>query len=217
MKLNNAKMNMIKQQIRTEDVLDNNVLNLIASLPREDFVPTKYRRLAFADMQIPLDHEQVMMSPCVEAKILQALSIRPTDKILEIGTGTGYLTAAFAKSAQHVYSIDIFEDFLISAEQRLQQLHINNVSLQEGNGAQGWDKQKPYDVICLTGSLPFLPLIFKEQLKINGRLFAILGNEKFMEALLITRIKENEWQEKRLFETEIKPLLMTLNPDPFKF
>ena len=214
---NSARENMLKQQIRAEDVLDDAVLRLVETTPREAFVPHEYRRLAFTEASIPLGHEQHMLTPMLEAKIIQTLQIHSSDKVLEIGTGSGYMTALLAKSAQHVYSIDIFPEFLEQTKPKLDGLDISNVTLQAGNAAMGWDKQQPYDVICITGSLPILPKTFQQELKIGGRLFAVVGTEHMMEAVLVTRLTEKKWQQQRLFETEIAPLLEGPTVEPFSF
>ncbi len=202
-----ARVNMIKQQVRTWDILDERVLTLLKTTPREDFVPTTYRRLAFADMNIPLGHEQVMMSPLVEAKALEKLAIKSQEKILEVGTGSGYMTALLAQSGQHVYSVDIHPAFITSAQQKLAALNIENVTFEEGCAAKGWEKQQPYDAICVTGSLPKIPSSLPKQLTVGGRLFAIVGQGKVMEAMLITRLDESHWDETHLFETYLPPLI----------
>lgn len=217
MNIDVARINMLKQQIRTCYVLDDDLLNLISQVPREEFVPPAYQQLAYADEQLKIAHDQVMMLPSIEAKMLQSLAIQSSDKILEIGTGTGYVTALLAKSGQHVYSIDIFADFIQAAKQRLTKLGIENVTLQEGNGGNAWEKQQPYDVICVTGSLPALPDNFRQQLKLGGRLFVILGEGQAMQATLITRLGENEWDSEILFETNIPSLLNIEKPSHFKF
>ena len=217
MNIDVARINMLKQQIRTCYVLDDDLLNLISQVPREEFVPPAYQQLAYADEQLKISHDQVMMLPSIEAKMLQSLAIQSSDKILEIGTGTGYVTALLAKSGQHVYSIDIFADFIQAAKQRLTKLGIENVTLQEGNGGNAWEKQQPYDVICVTGSLPTLPDNFRQQLKLGGRLFVILGEGQAMQATLITRLGENEWDSEILFETNIPSLLNIEKPSHFKF
>lgn len=207
MDIDAARQNMLKQQIRAWDVLDETVLELILNTPRELFVPPAYRQVAFADDTIPLDHDQIMMSPCVEGRIIQALDLNSEDKVLEIGTGSGYLTALLASATQHVYSVDIFSDFLTAADAKLTRLEIKNVTLQEGNAAFGWDKQQPYDVICITGAVPVLPKSFQHELKIGGRLFAIVGDEYAKDAILVTRIAEDEWRHQKIFETDIPYLL----------
>lgn len=211
-----ARTNMIKQQIRTWDILDEAVLNLLSNTPREDFVPKSYRRLAFADMHIPLQHGQFMMSPVVEGKVIQALEITKQDKILEIGTGSGYITALLAKSGQHVYSIDAHEDFITQATKKLAEHGIDNVSFEQGDATGGWAKQQPYDVICVTGSLPYIDPNLMKELALGGRLFAIVGEGPSMRATLVKRISEDDWSEVHLFETSLPPLTQQTS-DKFNF
>ena len=217
MNIEQARSNMIQRQLRTTNVLDEQLLDLLAELPREKFVPLEYRDLAFADINIPLGHGQQMMTPSIEAKMLLSLAIKATDKILEIGTGSGFVTAALAKLGQHVYSVDMDDGFIKTAGDKLAELGITNVTLQQGDAATGWDKQKPYDVICITGSMPALPQAFKQQLAIGGRLFVILGKDAPMEATLITRVGENDWRNDTLFETVIPPLRQTVSRADFIF
>ncbi|HEC18053.1 MAG TPA: protein-L-isoaspartate O-methyltransferase [Gammaproteobacteria bacterium] len=212
-----ARFNMIEQQIRPAEVLDSRVLNTIATTPREDFVPEQYRNLAFSDVNIPLPHGQVMMKPLMEARLLQALDIQPTDKILEIGTGSGYFTALLARLGGHVNSVDIEPDFIASARQKLDAHGITNVSLVEGDAARGWTQGGPYDAIAITGSLPILPDSFQQQLSVGGRMVAIIGQSPVMEALLITRVGENEWAQESLFETDFPALKNAEQPPAFHF
>lgn len=207
---------MIEQQIRTWEVLDQAILDLLAEIHREDFVPVEYRQLALADIQIPLAHKQVTMTPKVEARLLQALDIKPTDKILEIGTGCAYLTALLARTGHHVFSVDIFPEFTGEAKTKLARHGIHNVTLETGDATRGWAQHAPYDVIVLTGSLPVLESCFQKQLNIGGRLFVIVGTSPVMEALLITRIGENEWSTESLFETDIPALAGTKISTEFK-
>jgi protein-L-isoaspartate(D-aspartate) O-methyltransferase len=211
-----ARFNMIEQQIRTWEVLDQNVLDLIGEIHREDFVPVEYRQLALADVQIPLAHQQVTMTPGVEARLLQALDIKKTDKILEVGTGCAYLTALLARSGQHVFSVDIYPEFTGEANTKLARHGIRNVTLETGNAGNGWPPHAPYDVIAVTGSLPVLDTCFQKQLTIGGRLFIITGESPVMEALLITRIGEHEWSTESLFETDIPPLAGIKPPQKFR-
>ncbi len=204
-----ARFNMVEQQIRPWEVLNQQVLDLISEVPREDFVPTAYRNLAFADINIPLAHDQEMMSPKLEGRILQALQLTPKDSVLEIGTGSGYFTALLAKSAKHVDSVDIYDDFITEARSKLNALNINNVSLKTGDAINGWNLGRRYDVIVLTGSVPELKPHFQEQLNEAGRLFAIVGDEPIMHAHLITRIAGHFYTES-LFETLLPPLLGAL-------
>jgi len=201
-----ARENMIKQQCRTCDVLDERVLQLVNEVPREAFVPPAYSHLAYADYAIPIGHGHVMMPPGIEARLLQALALQSTDTVLEVGTGSGYLTALLARSASHVVSVDIHADFTAAAAGRLAELGITNVTLESGNAAAGWDKQAPYDVIVITGSLRTLAEDFQYSLNVGGRLFAVIGEGHVMEAMLITRVGDNEWTHEALFETSLPAL-----------
>jgi protein-L-isoaspartate(D-aspartate) O-methyltransferase len=212
-----ARFNMVEQQVRPWEVLDQRVLDLMLQVPREAFVPQAYRNLAFADINIPLANGQVMMSPKVEGRLLQALSLQLRDRVLEIGTGSGYLTALLAKSTKRVYSVDVFEDLIKDAEARLKHLNINNVSLSSGDAISGWKNETHYDVIVLGGSVPLLDPIFQKQLHVGGRLFAVVGEEPIMQALLITRVSEREWETDVLFETILPPLIGAPEPDRFFF
>lgn len=212
-----ARNNMLKQQIRTANVFDDALLNVIKATPREHFVSTANHALAYADTELAIGFDQVMMRPQIEAQMLQALQLQAMDKVLEIGTGSGYVTALLAKSCLQVYSVDIFPELLEKARAKLAQLTIENVILQEGNGAAGWPAQPTYDVICMTGSLPLLPKNLPQQLKIGGRLFVILGSTPIMEATLITRIGERNWVQEKLFETVLKPLLHARELPKFSF
>ena len=214
-----ARYNMIEQQIRPWTVLDPDVLDVLASLSREDFVPPAYRRLAYADTRVPLAHGQTMMPPVVEGRMLQAVDILPEDRILEVGTGSGYITACLARLGAHVDSIDIHEDFIQSARKRLQKLGIDNVSLQAGDAARGWSDGDPWDVIVLTGAVPEVPAAYRDALAPGGRLFAIVGEEQrpIMEAVRITRIDTSEWATESLFETWIPVLKNAERPPHFDF
>lgn len=217
MNLEQARFNMIEQQIRTWEVLDPRVLDLLARVPRERFVPAQYRGLAFVDMNIPLGRDEVMMAPKVEARLIQALELQPADTVLEIGTGSGYLTALLASLARHVYSVDIYPDFTARAGKALEALGIRNVTLETGDGVNGWEKYAPYDAIAVTGSLPLFDPCFQEQLKVGGRLFMIVGQAPVMETLLITRLGPREWTRESLFETDIPPLVNAPKPQAFVF
>ncbi|MCC6302062.1 MAG: protein-L-isoaspartate O-methyltransferase [Gammaproteobacteria bacterium] len=207
MELKAARFNMIEQQIRPWDVLDQGVLDLIGEIPREDFVPEPYRGLAYADTAIPLGHGQVMMHPRIEGRLLQALDLHATDTVLEIGTGSGYLTALLARSAYHVYSVDIIPHFKEQAEERLAVHGIGNVTLEVGDAARGWPRHGLYDAIAITGSLPELPCAFLQSLNRGGRLFAVVGAAPIMEAVLIRRVGDAEWSRESLFETDLPMLI----------
>ena len=210
-----ARHNMIVQQIQPWNVRDEKVLDLIQRLPREDFVPAKYKEHAFTDINIPLGDGQEMMSPKLEAYMVQALKVQEHDKVLEIGTGSGYVTALLASQSRHVITVDIDENTQKHAEEKLKAHQITNVTYEVGDAALGWDKHKPYDVIAITGSLPILPEIFQRNLNVGGRMFAIVGDAPAMEAILITRVKENEWSHQILLETEIPALINATEPERF--
>ena len=192
------------------------MLDLLNELRRENFVPKRYRQLAYADKNIPLGNEQVMMPPRIEARILQALNIQDDETVLEVGTGSGYVTALLASLAEHVYSVDINAEMTRTAGDKLADHGIVNVTLETGDAARGWDAHAPYDVIVITGSLPYLPKRYREILAADGRLFAILGEAPAMEAVLIHQ-EDNHWQQRLLFETVVKPLQNALQKEPFVF
>lgn len=208
---------MIVQQIRPWEVLDPQVLEAMSHVPREVFVPERYRKLAFADTNIPLGHDQVMMKPNVEGRLLQALTIQPEDSILEIGTGSGYLTACLARLGRHVTSIEILPDLAEAASARLAELSVDNVTLQTGDALSGIDPNAHYDVIAVTGSLPVPDQQFFSNLENAGRLFVITGQLPIMEARLVTRINANNWTTESLFETCIPPLINAAAPESFSF
>jgi protein-L-isoaspartate(D-aspartate) O-methyltransferase len=210
-----ARHNMIVQQIQPWNVRDDKVLDLIQRLPREDFVPAHYKEHAFTDMNIPLPNGQEMMCPKLEAYMLQALKIQDHDKVLEVGTGTGYVTALLASQARYVITVDIDADTSKRAEEKLSAHQITNVTFDVGDAALGWSDQKPYDVIAITGSLPILPESFQRNLNVGGRLFAIVGDAPAMEVILITRVKENEWTHEVLLETDIPALINAAEPERF--
>jgi protein-L-isoaspartate(D-aspartate) O-methyltransferase len=217
MNLEQTRFNMVEQQIRTWDVLDTDVLELLYKIRREEFVPAAYRSLAFVDMEIPLGHGQFMLEPKMEARILQELHVTKTDKILEIGSGSGYMTALLAEMGAHVYSVEIEPDLKTMAEKNLQAHDINNVTLELGDAACGWPKHEPYDVIVLTASTPVLPEAFQESLKPGGRMIAIVGEEPVMEAQLVTCEQSGIYNSVKLFETCIPPLINAQQPERFVF
>ncbi len=215
MDLEQARFNMVEQQIRTWDVLDQQVLDLMARVPREDFVPAAYRNLAFADTCVPLDHDQTMMLPRVEARMLQALQVEPMDRILEVGTGSGFVTALLARLGGHVTSVEIHPSLKDAAQTKLDRRGVENVDLYLGDASRGWDRSGPYEVIAVTGSLPVIEEAFETSLAVGGRLFVIVGQEPAMEALLITRVGETQWVSDCLFETVLPPLEGVEEPERF--
>ena len=217
MNFENARYNMIEKQIRPWEVLDPETLELFSSIHREDFIPDDYKMLALSDTSIPLMHNQVTMTPKVEARLLQGLKVKKHEKILEIGTGCGYLTALLASRGAVVYSVDIFGEFAQMARPRLDKYGLDNVNLLTGDAINGWPDAAPYDVIVVTGSVPHLADCYQQQLNINGRLFVIVGRSPVMEATIITRVGNSEYSSESLFETELPALLGTPSGPVFKF
>ena len=212
-----ARFNMVEQQIRPWEVLDPQVLDLLLRVRREDYVPQQYRALAFADMEIPLGQGEKMLAPKLEARMLQELAVQPADKILEVGTGSGYMTALLASLGGHVYSVDIVLEFTKTAGSKLAARGIANITLETVDAARGWDQHAPYDAIVLTGSVPVLPEAFQKSLKPGGRLIAVVGEPPVMEARLITHVAAGACNSVVLFETCIAPLRNALQPERFVF
>ena len=217
MDIEQARFNMVEQQIRPWDVLDLEVLDLLSQVKREEYVPETYRTLAFVDMEIPLGHGEAMLSPKMEARILQELHLRKTDRVLEVGTGSGYMTALLAAKGGQVFSVEIVPEFKAEAERKLKAHDLNNVTLEVGDAARGWGKHGPYDAIVLTGSVPVLPQEFLKSLKVGGRLFAIVGDAPAMEAQLVTCVADGVFNAAVLFETCVAPLKNALQPERFVF
>ena len=212
-----ARFNMVEQQIRPWEVLDQRVLDLLAELKREEFVPPQYRSLAFVDMEIPIGHGEKMLAPKMEARMLQELVLSPADRVLEVGTGSGYMTALIARSGAQVYSVDIVPEFTRSAAAKLAAHGISNATLETGDAARGWERYAPYDAVVLTGSVPVLPEAFQLGLAPGGRLLAIVGEPPVMQARLITRAGAGAWSTIGLFETCIAPLRNAMQPERFVF
>jgi protein-L-isoaspartate(D-aspartate) O-methyltransferase len=221
MSVEQARFNMIEQQIRTWEVLDQDVLDLLYAVRREEFVPAAYRELAFSDLEIPLyegaGEGERMMQPKVEARILQELAVRRYERVLEVGTGSGYLTALLAARAHHVHSVEINSKLKAFGEDNLRRAEIENATVELGDAAQGWQQHAPYDVIVLTASTPVLPRAFVSQLKTGGRLFAVVGDPPVMEARLITCVGSDSHHTIDLFETCLAPLKNAMQPARFRF
>ena len=217
MDLDKARFNMIEQQIRPWDVLDDTILSLLQRIKREEYVPEAYRAMAFMDLEIPLGHGESMLSPKVEARLVQELHIHPTDKVLEVGTGSGYMTALLASLAAHVHSVEIIPEFSQAAAQKLAAHDFNNVTCEMGDAARGWQKHAPYDVIVVTGSLPLLPDEFVAQLKPGGRLLAFIGLAPAMEARLTRLIEPGVVDSEVIFETDVRALRNAPQPAQFAF
>ncbi|MDE2022986.1 MAG: protein-L-isoaspartate O-methyltransferase [Gammaproteobacteria bacterium] len=212
-----ARAQMVKQQVRAWDVLDPRVLDLLDVLPRDQFVPPAYRKLAYADMQIPLAHGEVMMAPKVEGRLLQALDPQADETALEIGTGSGFVTACLARLAGEVLSLDIHADFTAAAGRLLADLGIRNATLETRDATRLDGVTRRFDLIAVTGSLPAYDARYAERLNVGGRLFVIAGQPPIMEALLITRVTEAAWARESLFETSLPPLVNAPMPAAFHF
>lgn len=212
-----ARHNMIEQQVRPWDVLDTRTLNLMDSFPRDAFVPEAYKNLAYADTAIPLGHGEEMMHPIVEGRMLQALNIQPTDNVLEVGTGSGYITACLAQLSAHVNSVEIHEDLSQLAAERLVEQGIFNVSLYVDDATDTSKLTTQYAVIAITGSMSEIPEAYKQALTVGGRMFVITGEAPVMVAYLITRTSEDSWAEQYLFETSLKPLVHSEKAKTFEF
>ena len=217
MNIEQARFNMIEQQIRTWEVLDPDVLDLLFEVKREAFVPPEHRDLAFADLELPLAHGEAMMQPKVEARILQDLGIQPGENVYEVGTGSGYLTALLARRARHVTSVEIHGDLRAKAAQCLREAGIRNVTLLEGDSARAPLAESAFDVIVLTGSTPILPQAFLDRLSPGGRLFAVMGDPPVMKAVLVRQPVAGAFQHAELFETLLKPLVNAAQPPRFRF
>jgi len=211
-----AHTQMVAGQLRPWEVLDPVVLDVLAALPRDRFVPDPMQSLAFADARIPLAHGQYMMEPRIEGRLLQALTISGHDRVLEIGTGSGFLTACLARLAHHVTSIDLFEDFVADAEKMLASLDIGNCSLSVQD-VFAMTPEQPFDVIAVTGSVPQLDPRFQDWLAPQGRLFIVVGEPPVMEAMLIRRASPDHWSLESLFETVLPPLINAPLPEHFVF
>jgi protein-L-isoaspartate(D-aspartate) O-methyltransferase len=217
MNFEQARFNMVEQQVRPWDVLSPDVLDVMQQVPRENFVPALYKNMAYGDYGIPIGHNQEMLKPVLVGRLLQAIAAKPDDIVLEVGTGTGYLTACLAKLASYVYSVDIIPDFLPLAQRNLTSLEITNVTLSTGDASQGWKDRNVYDVIVVTGSAPEVSDSFKKALEIGGRLFIVTGQAPVMAAKLITRVAENDWAEENILETDVSPLENTAKAAEFVF
>ncbi len=211
-----ARRQMIDHQVRAWDVLNARVLEVLSRVPREHFVPQPYRKVAFADITIPLAHGQQMMTPTVEGRMLQALDVQPGESVLEVGTGTGYTAACLAGMGGNVTSIDIHPDFVDSAANVFDALNIAGITLENRDGAK-LTTDKQYKAIAVTGSIPVAEPSYRKALAIGGRLFVVLGKPPVMEAMLITRVAENQWFEESLFETSLTPLDNVTQPPAFQF
>ena len=217
MNFDQARFNMVEQQIRPWEVLDSKVLSLLETIHREDFVPVQCRKLAFADLAVPLACGQFMMRPKIEARMLQALNLREDESVLEIGTGSGFVTACLAALAKCVVSVELFEELHQQASLELQDKGISNAELFLGDVMGGWQPEQAHDVVVVTGSIPEVLEQFKGWVNPGGRLFIVTGDSPAMEARLLTRLDVTEWAEESLFETDLPRLVHAEPPPEFEF
>ncbi|MGA0611932.1 protein-L-isoaspartate O-methyltransferase family protein [Caldimonas sp. KR1-144] len=217
MNIEQARFNMIEQQIRPWDVLDSSVLSLLAVVRREEFVPPAHRALAFMDLEVPLPEGQCMLAPKVEARLLQELQVHKHERVLEIGAGSGHMAALLAHKAQHVVSLEIRPALAELASANLRRAAVLNAEVRCADGALGLPGEAPFDVILLSGSVAAVPRALLEQLRVGGRLAAIVGNEPVMRAMRITRTAEDAWQRVELFDTVAQRLDGFGEPSKFRF
>jgi protein-L-isoaspartate(D-aspartate) O-methyltransferase len=217
MNFEQARFNMIEQQIRPWDVLDTNILHLLSVVKREDFVPPAHKALAFADLEIPLGQGQCMLAPRVEARLLQDAKVQKHEKVLEIGAGSGYLTALLAHRAQRVIALEIKPELAAMARANLQKAGIHNAEVREFDGAKGAPAEGPFDVIVLGGSVTEVPQTLLANLKVGGRLLAIVGEEPVMRATVITRTDEANFNTSQPWDCAAPRLLNFPEPSTFKF
>lgn len=217
MDIEKARFNMVEQQIRPWEVLDPDVLSLLFRVRREDFVPQAYQALAFADLEIPLGQGDFMWPPRLEARVLQALQVGRHERVLEVGTGSGYFTALLAAQAGWVVSVDLRADLLDSAREKFKAHGLTHVETRVGDAAQDWSADGTFDVIVLTGSSPCMPEAYVQRLRPGGRLFAIVGEAPAMQARLVTCVQPGVCRTETLFETVVKPLAHALEPERFVF
>ena len=206
MNFERARFNMVEQQIRPWEVLDRAVLDLMERAPRDAFVPNEYRRLAYADTAVPIGDGEAMLSPGLEGRLLQALRIEPEERVLEIGTGSGFLTYLLAQCAAHVTSIELRPVLAERARANLAAHGVGNVTVEVGDGLRGGTRGISYDAIAVGGSVPVPVPVFEEQLTVGGRLFVVVGTAPAMEAMLVHRTGEHEWIRESMFETVLPPL-----------
>ena len=211
MNFDQARSNMVENQVRPWEVLDGRVLDVIAKIHREDFVAAAHRQLAFADLCLPLGHDEVMMKPVVEGRVLQALDLKPTDRVLEIGTGSGFLTACLASLAAHVTSVDVHADFTAAATKRLQNAGIHNVSLATGEAVEAWQPDELFDALVVTGAVSSIPPRWLSWLKTDARALVIRGQSPVQHATLLTHEGAGRYREETLFETDL-PYLTHAEP-----
>jgi len=217
MNFEKARFNMVEQQIRPWEVLDFDVLDLLMSVRREEFVPEAYKSLALSEAEIPLGHGASMLIPVIEGKILQAIQVKRSDKVLEVGAGSGYFAALLAARADWVRTVEIEPALVTMAHENLKRYGVENVIVEEGDAICGWPSKAPYDLIVVSGGVPFIPETLLQQLKVGGRLFAFVGEPQLMTATLVTQVSEGNFRTESLFENAVPMMRNAPQKSQFKF
>ena len=217
MNFEKARFNMVEQQIRPWEVLDFDVLDLLMSVRREEFVPEAYKSLALSEAEIPLGHGASMLIPVIEGKILQAIQVKRSDKVLEVGAGSGYFAALLAARADWVRTVEIEPALVTMAHENLKRYGVENVIVEEGDAICGWPSKAPYDLIVVSGGVPFIPETLLQQIKVGGRLFAFVGEPQLMTATLVTQVSEGNFRTESLFENAVPMMRNAPQKSQFKF
>ncbi|MCK6388416.1 protein-L-isoaspartate O-methyltransferase family protein [Zoogloea sp.] len=217
MNFEKARFNMVEQQIRPWEVLDFDVLDLLMSVRREEFVPEAYKSLALSEAEIPLGNGGSMLIPVIEGKILQAIQVKRSDKVLEVGAGSGYFAALLAARADWVRTVEIEPALVTMAHENLKRYGVENVIVEEGDAICGWPSNAPYDLIVVSGGVPFIPETLLQQLKVGGRLFAFVGEPQLMTATLVTQVSEGNFRTESLFENAVPMMRNAPQKSQFKF
>lgn len=217
MNFEKARFNMVEQQIRPWEVLDFGVLDTLMSVRREEFVPEAYKSLALSEAEIPLGHGASMLIPVIEGKILQAIQVKRSDKVLEVGAGSGYFAALLAARADWVRTVEIDPALVTMAHENLKRYGVENVIVEEGDAIRGWPGNAPYDLIVVSGGVPFIPETLLQQIKVGGRLFAFVGEPQLMTATLVTQVSEGNFRTESLFENAVPMMRNAPQKSQFKF
>ncbi|MBL0284021.1 MAG: protein-L-isoaspartate O-methyltransferase [Zoogloea sp.] len=217
MNFEQARFNMVEQQIRPWEVLDFGVLDVLMSVRREEFVPEAYKGVALSEAEIPLGNGSAMLIPVIEGKILQAVQVKASDKVLEVGAGSGYFAALLAAKADWVRTVEIDPVLVNMAHDNLKRYGVENVIVEEGDAIRGWPSNAPYDLIVVSGGVPFIPETLLQQLKVGGRLFAFVGEQHLMTAQLATCVAEGKYSTESLFENAVPMMRNAPHKNAFSF
>ena len=217
MNFEQARFNMVEQQIRPWEVLDFGVLDVLMSVRREEFVPEAYKGVALSEAEIPLGNGSAMLIPVIEGKILQAVQVKASDKVLEVGAGSGYFAALLAAKADWVRTVEIDPALVNMAHDNLKRYGVENVIVEEGDAIRGWPSNAPYDLIVVSGGVPFIPETLLQQLKVGGRLFAFVGEQHLMTAQLVTCVAEGKYSTESLFENAVPMMRNAPQKNAFSF